>query len=338
MKKLAKKALGISLLTAKRHYFLRRLYHLVYLRNKIRRYPSGVILEPTTRCNSKCVYCARTEMVKQGTLKPSDMPLSTLRKSLEEIYEINPYVEQISLAGLGEPTLYPHLADACRLVKSLFAKTSLDLITNGIILDKKTSLFLRYLDTIKISVNSHSNEAYRILNGTNYYKQVVSNTQNFLTEKGAGKPLALIQLLLTDINKSYVNEFLDYWSSYLGPEDSVTLMPLQNAGGSIDRDSLAEALHVSPQPCVQLWKSLYVGTTGDIYACCMGTIKGVGSEIWLGNINECSLKQILENGRLSWLRKMHLFNRQKDVKACRNCDFWKLMVYLPFIKVAGRWV
>ena len=94
----------------------RALYSFVKARQSLmkNRYPRWIIVELTTRCNSRCEYCTRLQLVKEKRLPPNrDLPFQLYIEFLDKFWQLNPqFSGQFIFGGLGEPTLYPDFDDA----------------------------------------------------------------------------------------------------------------------------------------------------------------------------------------------------------------------------------
>jgi radical SAM protein with 4Fe4S-binding SPASM domain len=89
-------------------------------------YPREVWIEPTTRCNVRCITCAKYgEPPGAGT----DMPPEIYERVRRELL---PHVGRIWITGLGEPLvspLFPRIIDDCIALRTRFTYT-----TNGVLL------------------------------------------------------------------------------------------------------------------------------------------------------------------------------------------------------------
>lgn len=94
--------------------------------------PLFVDLEVTTRCQLACPHCART----LNRIGPADMSLDAAERLLDMV----PQAIQVTLVGLGEPLLYPHLDGL--LVRLAARGIRTFLVTNAAALDKERSSLL----------------------------------------------------------------------------------------------------------------------------------------------------------------------------------------------------
>lgn len=87
-------------------YAFRSLVHSTLLKKKFNYFPYMEIVL-TTRCSLRCKYCAN---LMQYYEHPCDVPIGTLKRSVERLMELTDSICELKLLG-GEPFLYPHLAE-----------------------------------------------------------------------------------------------------------------------------------------------------------------------------------------------------------------------------------
>jgi len=87
-----------------------------------------VFIELTTACNFNCDYCPYHLV----TRKKSVMSLESLRRVLGEVQRLGEPIEYVMFSAMGEPLLYPHLEEACQMVRD--AGFKLVVTTNGALL------------------------------------------------------------------------------------------------------------------------------------------------------------------------------------------------------------
>ena len=76
-------------------------------------FPTILQIEPTNRCNLKCIMCPHG-CNKISEYKDLSFPL--LKKIIEDIYDYK-YLKGVHIQGLGEPLLYPDLLNAIEFCK-----------------------------------------------------------------------------------------------------------------------------------------------------------------------------------------------------------------------------
>lgn len=110
-------------------------------------------IQLTTKCNAKCL-----DRCNIWASKPSEIPFQDLKITIDLLAENNFSV--IYFTG-GEPSLYPHLIDALKYVKSKNLLTSVT--SNGSITAKQLWEMKDYLDLLSISVDHYDEKEWNQL-------------------------------------------------------------------------------------------------------------------------------------------------------------------------------
>lgn len=111
--------------------------------------PTFVQLEPTTRCNLRCIMCTRCTLNPKRLNK--DLTLEDFKKIIKQI----PTLRGIKIQGMGEPFLNPELHDILEFGINHGIKFTT--ITNGTVLDKNIEL-IKYFDEIRVSIDTTNRE------------------------------------------------------------------------------------------------------------------------------------------------------------------------------------
>jgi len=133
---------------------------------------SKVYVEPTSACNLACRTCMRRSWNEPvGT-----MEMNTYRRLVEGLREV-PSLRKIAFWGLGEPLLHPQIVEMVAQAKALGAKT--EIVTNGLLLQEGVAreLVAVGLDTLVISVDGASQEAYENIRSGADLQQVQKNIE-----------------------------------------------------------------------------------------------------------------------------------------------------------------
>lgn len=299
--------------------------------------PYTVTVEPTTRCNSLCTYCARPKMVESGELEVGDMHISTFNQILKELENLENF-SKLVFAGWGEPTLHSDLIDMLDLARSRYPHIRLCMLTNGITLTESLGkrLIDVGLDQLLISLNSFNPVKYESLNRVDAFDKVVSNINAFLVIKGAHNPRTIIQLLDIDMHQEDYDKFTEYWTPRLNGNDYLKFQAFESAGGRVEVSKYDSSPHTTPQyPCFHLWRDLTITRLGDVYPCWLG--QAGGDSLKLGNLMEMGIADMMRGERLAKLRRLHKRSRYNAVQACIGCDLWMKSPRV-FLKVGRRWI
>lgn len=117
---------------------------------------SRVYVEPTNDCNLSCRTCVRNSWSEPVGF----MEMDTYRGLIQGLRRA-PLLQKVSFWGFGEPLLHPDIVEMVALAEGLGART--DLITNGLLLDRGMAegLVEAGLDSLVVSVDGASPEAYK---------------------------------------------------------------------------------------------------------------------------------------------------------------------------------
>ncbi len=171
----------------------RREWDERYLRKEAGDFPLHLDIDPTNRCNLRCSMCPRTYYVNEGRSdwNPSgrlgEMDFSFYEKLIEEGRARG--LKSVKLNFLGEPLLYPRLADMVALAAGAGLWVMLN--TNATLLgpDMSEKLLRAGLTDIFFSFDSPYQDEYeKIRVGANFEK-TLANIRAFMRLKEAlGRP------------------------------------------------------------------------------------------------------------------------------------------------------
>ena len=106
-----KHALGLDGFDRGRFGRVRQLYRKARDRPRwlFQKNPVYVNIESTRKCNLRCRYCVRAELVDSGTLKAATMTDKTFACISNELLSTCDNVRWFVFSGIGEPLLDPDL-------------------------------------------------------------------------------------------------------------------------------------------------------------------------------------------------------------------------------------
>ncbi|MDQ2075475.1 radical SAM protein [Marinimicrobium sp. ABcell2] len=182
--------------------------------------PRYVQIEPTTRCNFTCGFCAGRHLEQQ------DMELSTFKKLIDSLEGI----EHVELQGEGEPLLHPDFFSMVRYLRTKFPQVRISLITNGSLFtaDIIEELLEASLESVMVSLESVNEEEFQVIRGGKL-SRVRRGLAQFLERKAAWEgPVPRVGFAVTLLRDTYaglsaVAELYDV----LGMDGGILLQPLQ---------------------------------------------------------------------------------------------------------------
>jgi len=110
-------------------------------------------IEPTNRCNARCVICRRTHWNRET----GDLSLENFKTILDKL----PKTERIHLQGQGEPLLNAELDIMVRLARQRGMRVGLS--TNASLLNKNrvTKLFAAGINRLNFSIDTTDTELFQ---------------------------------------------------------------------------------------------------------------------------------------------------------------------------------
>jgi MoaA/NifB/PqqE/SkfB family radical SAM enzyme len=174
-------------------------------------------IEPTTRCNFTCGFCAGRSMPQK------DLPLAQFQTLLSAA----PHVEHVELQGEGESLLHPQVLDMVAALRARSIKVSL--ITNGSLLgpdvaDKLTALGV---EKVSVSMESADPETFQRIRGGKFDK-VLSGLKTLLSArrtKELDRPIVGLSITVLKDTQAALPHLLSLYDE-LGLDGGVTLQPL----------------------------------------------------------------------------------------------------------------
>lgn len=311
-------------------------------RRQIKFLPVGLNFEATTRCDSRCAYCARENVIKNGIKDCGDMNSEITKKVMKEFSSLPPQKNTtIAPVGLGEPLLHPRFFEIVELLHNKMPYASICANTNGISMDKKKCERMPNcgLTFLTVSLNSHDRGTYKKLNRVDKFDTVVKNTKTLLRIKGNHSPSVIIQVLDVDINRPHYQRFIDFWTPFLNSNDSVRLQPFDNWTGQVQSEKYVKNKPPRKRyPCPLLYSTIMVDKDGYVFPCCESMVQGSESDMCLGNIMKKGIKQMFLKDEQIWrLREIHKKGEFDKLDACRECSAWASTANI-FLDFAGKWM
>ena len=286
-----------------------------------------VQLEVTTRCNAKCRFCPRAELVAAGKRQLADIDINFFREIVSAVDHLKRALNVsllVSISGLGEPLLYPHILEAIQAVGSLGPKTQLRLNTNclnlkGALAEKLVNSGVTYL---LCSLSLATPELYEQQKQSPDFQRVKGNILSFLQRKGNRPPSVRLRLNQFDVNLPHLKAASRFWRQHLNQNDKLDPGFFSNWAGKISRADYVKKGLGPRKPCKYLWNHLTINLHGDVFVCCIGISETRQSALYLGNIRKGStLLQLYNSRRLKRLRAAH--RARKYPSPCDVCDSWK---------------
>ncbi len=281
-------------------------------------------IELTSNCPAHCAMCPRSQIKEKGF-----MSYKTLKNIVDQAQENN--IWEITFSGRGEPTLHPHLPEMLSLCEKSSVTSAL--ITTAVAMNKDNIEACKNVDVIRLSVSSFDKNTFeKIHRGLDYYKvwQNIDNLTNAIPEK------IKVHLVGGETIYDHLEETIDFF--HKKNINSLYIFPIWNRGGDITskdnmekRQNLIDHFHLLPiedefcikdryifnsymqskkstskKYCFHGDSSALITFKGDMLGC----FQDFGSNNVIGNINENSLKELLDKR----------FYRLGNMDICKGCN------------------
>ena len=238
-----------------------------------------VHIETRTRCNSTCSYCSANP--KFDRREDSSMPEETYRRIIDGLAEIK-YNKRVSPYCNNEPLLDENIYSYIAYAKEKLPEATIELKTNGTVLDEKKlkQLFDSGLD--KLYVNDYQ-------------------VSDRLSERLSG---------LYDKYKNLYKGKLSFGRSLYSDQTG----RINRAGNNPAQAELSEPKQYF---CYRPFEMTVFSVDGRMTSCS----NDFYLENNIGNINDASLKELFTGDRVQALRRSLLDNDRSSFTACRRCDY-----------------
>lgn len=283
-------------------------------------------IEPTTACNLRCVACdvafTPKERIRQMTLSQFQAILGRL-----------PFLQKVSLVGVGETLLNPNVGEMVRYAKARGIR--IGFATNGTFLnaDRPAQLIEAGVDWLNVSMDGATKATFeRIRVGANF-EQVVENIRNLMRVVGRrkrpevsvwfvarqdnlGELPALVRLVRTLGVRTLCVQGLHFWgktgwrSAWERQQPSADLIETRQK--LQEAQAVAKAVGVrfeyvnisdgaAERSCNWPWRACYITVEGFVTPCCVhGTDPNV---LNFGNLLEQSFADIWNGERYREFRR-----------------------------------
>jgi len=305
--------------------------------------PRTVHFDITTRCNSNCIYCLASDLMKNK----EELPTETILKVISQLPELGTWL--LILSG-GEPLLRKDFFQILKYTDELGILTQV--LTNGTLITKDVAKTFSKIERVffQISLDSCIPEHHNFHRGIpDAFEKTIRGIKN-LKEKGMTPEIAMVvsRYNYNDIDKTISFFHKNFGIKYIriGPVSTYRGRGLQNkeklelnieqmreAGKKIFELSkkygeslcflpLREFTVFSMQPststklsrCGNSQSLMYISSDGVVYPC-IGTSY---TQYAIGDIKKDTLAHIWKTSNL--LKKIRYLTTNK-IKKCKTCKF-----------------
>lgn len=138
------------------------------------------------RCNHACPMCLRTNVnaADRRKLQAYEDARLTIEEYRTLFASMPRTIKYVDIVGGGEPLLYPQIAELFAMVKTRGMHGRL--ITNGALMSRSiaATLLETSWDQVRVSIHAGTARAYRVVNGVDDFRTVVTNVRALSQMRG----------------------------------------------------------------------------------------------------------------------------------------------------------
>ena len=283
--------------------------------------PSVYIVEPTNRCNVKCIMCPNHKFAPDQL---GDMECGRFAKI---VAEIAPFAELTMLYFLGESTLHPSFPRLLQIARETLSGRIV-VSTNAFKLSSPViEALVTNTDIIIACIDRWDRRAYEDVRRGSNFDSVIRTTELLLSSRrGQEVPTIIVKGLDIALSRDGNDRedekaaFRAFWSArgavpLVGWLDTwAGQMPQLRKHTAGDSPYLENA-RVS---CADLWFKMAVNWRGEVVLCCHDW---KSSQV-LGVLGHDSLRNVWHSTPLIELRRKHLDGMYSENALCDTCREW----------------
>ena len=207
--------------------------------------PPVLYLDITNRCNFRCRMCYQsTSHFLRQNLSNEHMAV---------VIDMLPYLNEITVAGLGEPLLSKNLLPLAERAKALHCQTTI--ITNGSLIPANLPI-LKNFSTVSISFDGAVATTFETLRNRSQFKQITSNIKKL---RSAAPAISLaFSVVMSRANLDELAGIVQ-WAADLGinavnvtPLEHMPVFELKSSDWPLFQTQLAEAHQIAEQAGITL--------------------------------------------------------------------------------------
>ncbi len=265
--------------------------------------PYNIMIETSSFCNAKCVYCAHSS--KNHGVFEGNMTMDLFKKIIDEIKKFPHKPKLVEMYMFGEPLCNPKFEEMLSLASKEQIAERLNFTTNGLLFTKERidKILSTDIDTIRISLQGLNAEMYKKMCGvTVNFDKFIGNLTYLYEHRGKCK----IRLKIADIAlKGIPDGRKKFEEMFGGIADSIFVEHIIPIYSAVDYNNIDESIQENVMNgrenieqkkinvvCHRPFYRLRIGANGDVTAACCDTSR----DIYYGNINKTGLVQIWNGG------------------------------------------
>ena len=207
------------------YLIVRYKFRMYPAQQKVSKFPSYLLIEPTSICNLRCVMCFQID--ETFTRDKSNMGLMPWKLFTSVVDQAASHgCQSITMASRGEPTLHKRFGD---MLKYIHSKNLLDtkINTNATKLNDELihDILKSEVATVTFSVDATNAETYEKIRVRGKFDEVLSNIKNFNEIRSKHYPNSVTTTRVSGVAvmpDQDPEEMREFWSDLI---DEVTIVP-----------------------------------------------------------------------------------------------------------------
>ncbi|MDL2217835.1 radical SAM protein [Christensenellaceae bacterium OttesenSCG-928-M15] len=285
--------------------------------------PFILFLDPSSVCNLKCEFCpcGRAHEDQWSDAKRASveiMPFDLYKKIIDDCHAFPQKLKVLRLYKEGEPLVNPRLADMIAYARDSGCFESIDLTTNGTLLNPALNrkLVESGLSRINISVEALSAEGYAQICGVKLdFDAFVDNIRDLYAHKGDCH--IFIKTMTENLNKETEQRFYDIFGDIC---DEIAIEHIANCWPGFGNTETETNVYHGGQSkeyvvCPRIFYILTVNANGTASHCIVDwNYTGI-----IGDVKTQSLVDIWNSPEYQGIRMLHLHEKRREVPLCADC-------------------
>lgn len=291
--------------------------------------PFLIQIFPVYACNFRCGYCLYAlSKDKHGYVSNKTfMDMNVYKKCIDDIKHFNNKLKMLRFAGIGEPLLHKNIADMVRYAKGCNVAQTVDIVTNGALLNEELSLALidAGLDKLRISIQGISKEKYKDLSNVDIdFNELEKNIRFFYNHRRGTK----VHIKIIDCALSNEGEEEMFFNIFGNICDTIAIEHLTPTVDGIDYSSLAKGKIqevtqsgnsiMDTSVCSQPFYMMQINPDGKVVPCC-----SMSYPVILGDSQENTIPDIWNGIEFSKFRRVLLDGVKNTCEICASCSLYK---------------
>jgi sulfatase maturation enzyme AslB (radical SAM superfamily) len=265
-------------------------------------------IETTSTCSAACHFCVYPTSDRKGGL----MTKPLYEKIIEEAATIE-LIDTITLVGLGEPTLDPHLESRLAFARARTPQVRLEIYTNGSHLTPARFDALRAagLSSIVFSLNAVRPEQHESIMGLKgKFDQICATIDHAIATRG---DCALEIHAVANPDRFTMDDCLTFYERW-GKRDEGGYGQAVYEGNWSGGNRLIRSFKAN-ECCARALRQIYVMYDGRVSTCCFDP---TGKQIF-GDLKTQSIREIYSGVDYVKFREAHFADKADRYAICKAC-------------------